>query len=93
MPLGPSAVGLRACIVNVIPSAIGAVPESWNVKSLTKFSTLTRVFQKALPAWLTPPVVNCKRLSFELTALPFNVIPAIEANPLLKLIEGGVPIV
>ena len=36
---------------------------------------------------VVPPLVNCKRESSVATALPFNVKPAVEENPLPKLID------
>ena len=76
-----------------MPSASSPVPESWNRKSVEKVCIPTGESQKALPAWLVPPSVSCSRVSSAFTALPFSVSPATEANPLLKLIVGGAPIV
>ena len=75
-------------MTKAMPSALAL--ESWKVKSVVNPRTSTWVEQKALPASLVPPSVNCKRLSSSLV-LPLNCIHPGLLKPKPKLM-GVVPL-
>src|ERR1700685_548118 len=70
-------------MVNVKPLACASV--NWNENFVVNAWILIGVFQNTLLASFKPPSVNCKRESFEALASPFSVNPAVDANPLAKL--------
>ena len=71
--------------MKVMPSAVAS--ESWNVKSVVKLRMSIGVVKKALPAWFTPPLVNCKRVSSR-SVLPLNCSPVGTLKPEPKLMES-----